>query len=67
MRSTTAPRTIRMHVLRRLEHPSIDEQRELSRLEELPWPSGRALVSYDRPREPRRLVPLSGYSPAGKA
>jgi hypothetical protein len=38
---------------------SRDVQRELSRLEELPWPSGRALVSYhdDRPLE-RRLLPL---------
>ena len=33
--------------------------RELARLEELPWPSGRALVSYSdgRPLE-RRLLPL---------
>jgi hypothetical protein len=64
MHSDTAPRTIRMQTLRRLEHPSIAEQRELSRLEELPWPSGRALVSYE-PRRERRLVPLKGYSPAG--
>ena len=65
MQTETAPRTTRMHRLRALEHPTVDEQRELSRLEELPWPSGRTLVSFDRPRQPRRLVPLGGYSPAG--
>ncbi len=54
-----------MHLLRALEHPSVDDQRELARLEELPWPSGRALVSYERPGQPRRRVPLGGYSPAG--
>jgi hypothetical protein len=65
MLSTTAPRTTRIQLLRQLESPSIAEQRELSRLEELPWPSGRALVTYEHPRG-RRLVPLKGYSPAGK-
>jgi hypothetical protein len=65
MHSQTAPRTTRMHLLRALEHPSDEEQRELARLEELPWPSGRALVSYERPGQPRRRVRLGGYSPAG--
>ena len=38
---------------------SIELQRELSRLEEMPWPSGRVLVSMNdgRPLE-RRLLPL---------
>jgi hypothetical protein len=64
MQTTTAPRTTRIRLLRGLDHPSIAEQRELARLEELPWPSGRSLVSYEPQRE-RRLVPLRGYSPAG--
>lgn len=38
---------------------SRDLQRELSRLEEMPWPSGRTLATYHdgRPIE-RRLLPL---------
>ncbi len=62
---------------RELTNLSIELQRQLSRLEQMPWPSGRALASTgdDRPLE-RRLVPLlraarssqtegESYSPAG--
>jgi hypothetical protein len=38
---------------------SIELQRELSRLEEMPWPSGRVLVSLNDGRQlERRLLPL---------
>ena len=42
-----------------LESVSLELQRELARLEQMPWPSGRALVSRGdgRPLE-RRLLPL---------
>ncbi len=42
-----------------LESVSVELQRELARLEQMPWPSGRALVSRGdgRPLE-RRLLPL---------
>jgi hypothetical protein len=42
-----------------LESVSIELQRELARLEQMPWPSGRVLVSRrdGRPLE-RRLLPL---------
>jgi hypothetical protein len=42
-----------------LESVSLELQRELARLEQMPWPSGRALVSRGegRPIE-RRLLPL---------
>jgi hypothetical protein len=42
-----------------LESVSLELQRELARLEQMPWPSGRVLVSRGdgRPLE-RRLLPL---------
>jgi hypothetical protein len=79
----SAPRTLRVHSLRRLERRldhtialtenqtgsstrrrelvdlSVELQRELARLEEMPWPSGRT-VSFAGARRPleRRIVPL---------
>jgi hypothetical protein len=45
--------------MREITTLSAELDRELSRLEELPWPSGRGLVSLrdGRPLE-RRLLPL---------
>jgi hypothetical protein len=57
---------------RELTNLSIELQRHLARLEELPWPSNRAWVSNEsRPLE-QRLVPALRaarlrYSPAGKS
>jgi hypothetical protein len=61
---------------RELANLSIELDRQLSRLEQMPWPSGRTLaVRHDDRSAERRLVPLlraarssqtEGYSPAGK-
>jgi hypothetical protein len=81
--AVSAPRTVRMHSLRRLQRRldrtlesasnetvlasrrgelaslSLELQKELARLEQMPWPSGRVFVSRSdgRPLE-RRLVTL---------
>jgi hypothetical protein len=71
-RTIALQRAVNGSPTRELTNLSIELQRQLARLEELPWPSNRSWVSNEsRPLE-QRLVPALraarlGYSPSGKA
>ena len=55
----TSPRAARVRSLRRLDVLPSDLERELARLEQMPWPSGRSLaLSRDPHLLERRVVPL---------
>jgi hypothetical protein len=56
---TMASETVSSTRVREISTLTLELQRELSRLEEMPWPSGRTLVSLNDGRQlERRLLPL---------
>jgi hypothetical protein len=57
--NASSPRSVRIRSLRRLDALPSDLERELARLEQMPWPSGRSLAYSRDPRLlERRVVPL---------